>query len=393
MNEAAFAARGGAGGLRLAEAPEIVIVGGGFAGCAAAIALAGEGRKVVLIESSPAIPDLFRAEKLAGDQLPLLEELGLLDAFKAASTPVEEFVNIRGRHIVDISRQLQLNMLYRDMIEVLRKRIPRQVTLRYDRVEDIVTGEDRQRVTLAGGETIEPRLVVLATGHGEALRRKLRLQRVRAHAQQTISVAFTLTPPVDGFRFPSLTAYGERQGDRVDYISLFPIGADMRANLFLFSDIEDRRLKAIEERGMSALFELLPGLRRWIGDCGWVGDFASFPVELCKYENVVRPGLVVIGDAFRTSCPAVGTGLSCALVDVVCLRDLVGSWFATPGMGAEKIGAFYGAPRKMARDFSTHALAFKRRSAVTGESRAGEFRQAAYYLARGLRDRLRRFAS
>ncbi|WP_298352551.1 FAD-dependent oxidoreductase [Rhodoblastus sp.] len=393
MNGAALPAHSGAGGRGRAEAPEIVIVGGGFAGCAAAIALAGKGRKVVLIEAAPAIPNLFRAEKLAGDQLPLLEELGLLDDFKAASTPVEEFVNIRGRHIVDISRQLQLNMLYRDMIKVLRKRIPAQVTLRYDRVEDIVTGEDRQRVTLAGGETIEPRLVVLATGHGEALRRKLRLKRARAHAQQTISVAFTLTPPVDGFMFQSLTAYGESQGDRVDYISLFPIGADMRANLFLFSDIEDRRLKAIEERGMSALLELLPGLRPWVGDCGWVGDFASFPVELCNVENVVRPGLVVIGDAFRTSCPAVGTGLSCALVDVVCLRDLVGSWFATPGMGAEKIAAFYGAPRKMARDFSTHALAFRRRRAVADESRAGEFRQAAYYLARGLRDRLRRFAS
>jgi 2-polyprenyl-6-methoxyphenol hydroxylase-like FAD-dependent oxidoreductase len=376
------------------EAPEIVIVGGGFAGCAAAIALAGEGRKIVLIESSPTIPDLFRAEKLAGDQLPLLEELGLLDDFKAASTPVEEFVNIRGRHIVDISRQLQLNMLYRDMIEVLRKRMPAQVAIRYDRVEDIATGEDRQRVTLAGGDTIEPRLVVLATGHGEALRRKLGLQRVRAHSQQTISVAFTLTPPAGGgFRFQSLTAYGERQGDRVDYISLFPIGANMRANLFLFSDIEDRRLKAIDVRGMPALFELLPGLRPWIGDCGWVGDFASFPVELCKVENVVRPGLVVIGDAFRTSCPAVGTGLSCALVDVVCLRERVGHWFATPGMGAEKIAAFYGAPRKMARDFSTHALAFKRRKAATDVSRAGEFRQTAYFLARGLRDRLRRFAS
>ena len=81
-------------------------------------------------------------------------------------------------------------------------------------------------------------------------------------------------------------------------------------------------------------------------------------------------------------------------MDVVCLRDLVGQWLATPGMGVEKIAAFYGAPRKMARDFSTHALAFKRRKAVTGNDlRAGEFRQTAYYLARSFRDRLRRFAS
>lgn len=393
MSDAAHRDRGQAGQGRGAETTEIVVVGGGFAGSAAAIALAGVGRKVTLIEASPTIPDLFRAEKLAGDQLPLLEELGLLDDFKAASTPVTEFINIRGRHVVDRRRDLQLNMAYRDMIEVLRGRIPPHVTIRRDRVEDIVTGEDRQRVTLAGGETIEARLVVLATGHGESLRRKLGLQKVRAHSLKTISVGFTLTPPAGGFRFQSLTAYGERQGDGVDYLSLFPVGANMRANLFLFSELGDRRVKAIEERGLPALFELLPGLRPWIDDCGWVGDFASFPVELCKYDNVVRSGLVVIGDAFRTSCPAVGTGLSCALVDVVCLRDLVGPWFATPGTGAEKIAAFYGAPRKMARDFSTHALAFRRRKAVTDESRAGELRQTAYYLARSFRDRLRRFAS
>lgn len=372
---------------------DIVIIGGGYAGSAAAIALAGAGRKVTLIESSPTIPDLFRAEKLAGDQLPLLEDLGLLDDFKAASTPVEEFINIRGRYVVDITRDMQLNMSYRDMIEVLRKRIPSSVTFKYDRVDDIVTGEDIQRVTLAGGETIEARLVVLATGHGEALRRKLDLKRVRAHSQQTISVGFTLTPPAGGFRFPSLTAYGERRGDQVDYISLFPFGANMRANLFMFSDIRDARIKAIERDGLPALLDLLPGLRPWIGDCGWVGDFASFPVELCKYENVIRPGLVVIGDAFRTSCPAVGTGLSCAMVDVVCLRDLVGQWFATPGMGAEKIASFYAAPQKMARDFSTHALAFQRRKAVLDPSRVGEWRLTAHYIKRGLKDRMRRLAS
>jgi len=372
---------------------EVVVVGGGFAGCMAAIALGRLDRKVTLIETNSSIPDLFRAEKLAGDQLTLLRELGVLEAFKAASTAVSKFVNIRGRRVVDIREELQLNMLYRDMIEALRSQIPSSVDFKIGRVVDIETSDDRQRVTLGDGGIVEARLVVLATGHGEALRRKLGFKRVVAHSQPTTSVGFSLAPPEAGFRFKALTAYGERQGDNVDYISIFPIGEKMRANLFMFTDIRDPRVKAIEKGGMVALIELVPGLRPWIFNCGWVGDVATFPVELCKYENVLRSGIVVIGDAFRTSCPAVGTGLSCAMVDVVCLRDLAAQWFATPGMDVDKIAQFYNAPRKRERDFSTHALAFKRRKAVMDSSRVGELRQTAYYFARGLRDRLRRFGS
>src|SRR6266571_6620870 len=85
-----------------ASPTEIAIVGGGFAGSLAAIAFGRAGRKVTLIEASATIPDVFRAEKIGGDQLPLLEELGLLEEFKAAATPVVKYINIRGRHVVDI---------------------------------------------------------------------------------------------------------------------------------------------------------------------------------------------------------------------------------------------------------------------------------------------------
>jgi len=110
---------------------------------------------------------------------------------------------------------------------------------------------------------------------------------------------------------------------------------------------------------MEALLELLPGLRPWLRDCGWVCDVATFSVEIARCANFVREGVVLIGDSFRTSCPAVGTGLSCAMVDVLRLRDHVAEWLKTPGMGREKIVAFYNDPIKRARDESTHELAFR----------------------------------
>jgi 2-polyprenyl-6-methoxyphenol hydroxylase-like FAD-dependent oxidoreductase len=372
---------------------DVAIVGGGFAGCVAAIALGRDGRKVVLIEASPTIPDVFRAEKISGDQLSLLRELGLLDAFIAASTPATRFINIRGKFIIDRPLVEEYGLTYPRMIALLRSLLPSNVMVKFGQVADIEANEDIQRVSLANGESIAARLVVLATGHSEILRRRLGFERILAHPQPTISVGFSIQPPAKGFGFPALAAYGERHGDGVDYACFFPLGASMRANLFLFSDIRDPRIAALRAHGWPALFELLPGLRPWLQDCEWVGDVAVFPVELRKLANVIRPGVVVIGDAFRTSCPAVGTGLSCALTDIVRLRHHLESWLQTPGMSAEKIALFYADPQKCARDDSAHQEAFKRRDKIKQTSPAHVLRQAAYFARRGLRDRISRFAS
>jgi 2-polyprenyl-6-methoxyphenol hydroxylase-like FAD-dependent oxidoreductase len=392
MTMESIQARNNVNGTGAPALTDVAIVGGGFAGCLAAIVLGRAGHKVTLIDINPASPALFRAEKISGDQLLLLQEFGLLDDFKAASTPVVKFINIRGKRIVDHPDVEEYCLLYPAMVELLRKRIPPNVLFKRGRVLDIDPSDCVQRVVLASGETINARLVVLATGQGEVLRRKLGFERRQMHPQQTLCVGFSIRPPDSGFHFPALAAYGERCGDGVDYLSLFPLGDGMRANLFLFSDVRDPRVGALRDEGMPALFDLLPGLRFWIDDCEWVGDVATFPVELSKCENVVRNGVVLIGDAHRTTCPAVGTGLSCVLVDVLRLRDHVASWLKTPGMEATKIASFYSDPVKTARDDSAFQLAFLRRSAIMQSSLAHQVRLAAHFAKRGLRDRLRRLA-
>jgi 2-polyprenyl-6-methoxyphenol hydroxylase-like FAD-dependent oxidoreductase len=72
---------------------------------------------------------------------------------------------------------------------------------------------------------------------------------------------------------------------------------------------------------------------------------------------------VLIGDAFGTSCPAAGTGARKALNDAERLCNIhIPHWLATPGMGADKIAAFYSDPIKQACDDTSLAKAYELRS-------------------------------
>lgn len=369
---------------------DVAIIGGGFAGCLAAITLGRDGHKVVVIDLNSENPALFRAEKISGDQIGLLRELGILDDFKQASTLVVKFTNIRGRHIIDRPDVEEYCIMYPAMIELLRKKLPSNVRFMTGRVLDIHTSASVQDIVLANSKKIKARLAVLATGHSKTLQRKLGFENHKLHNIHTVCAGFTLKqPPASIMPCHGLVAYGENFGDGIDYISLFPLDSALRANLFMFSDIRDPRVNKLRTQGLPALFDILPGLRLWLQYCELAGDISVFPVELYKNDNAVRDGLVLISDAFMTSCPAVGTGLSCAITDVIRLRHHIAQWLQTPGMEATKIAEFYCDPIKIARNDSAQRLAIVRRERIMQTSLTHRLYMTVYYIARRLRDHMR----
>ena len=107
----------------------------------------------------------------------------------------------------------------------------------------------------------------------------------------------------------------------------------------------------------------MPGLRKLMGDFAVSGDIIIRPIDLCAVKDYRQAGVVLVGDAFATSCPAAGTGLNKVFTDVERLCNVhVPRWFATPGMGADKIAAFYDDPVKQACDADSAARAFYARS-------------------------------
>jgi 2-polyprenyl-6-methoxyphenol hydroxylase-like FAD-dependent oxidoreductase len=335
---------------------DIVIAGGGLAGSLAAAMLGRAGYGVTAVDPHAVYPPDFRCEKLDGPQTAVLCKTGIADAvLRAATLDGESWVARFGR-LLEKRPGDQYGILYDTLVNAIRSEIPPGVEFIHGKVMDIATSEDRQTVTLANGEAISARLVIIANGLNIGVRHKLGMERLDLSKCHSISIGFDFTPVGrQSFAFPALTYYGEHPSDRTAYITLFPIGGVMRANLFVYRDMDDPWLRQLREAPRDTLIAVMPGLRAITGDFDISGPVKIRPVDLCVTTGYRQAGIVLVGDAFSTSCPAAGTGAGKALVDVERLCNVhIPRWLASDGMGAAKIASFYEDPAKLAYD--THAI-------------------------------------
>jgi 2-polyprenyl-6-methoxyphenol hydroxylase-like FAD-dependent oxidoreductase len=234
-----------------------------------------------------------------------------------------------------------------------------------ERVEKIDLSGEGRRVLLADGSVLEGRLVVLATGITPGLGADLGLRYRDVRRPHSLAFGFDVElerPPRD---YASLTYSAEDLAARFDYVTLFPIGTRWRANLFTYVEPAGSAMRAILRAPGEALANAFPRLSRLVGRVDAKGRAEAQTIDLFQLESPPRDGLVAIGDAYQSVCPATGTGLSKVLTDVVVLCDRAPGWMATPGMGSEKIAAYYADPGKRASDAQSLEWAEHRRNFST----------------------------
>ena len=345
---------------------DIAIVGGGLAGSTAAAMLARAGIRAVLIDPHPIYPPDFRCEKLDASQLALLHKTGLAGPVLRAATADDEIMVARFGRPIDRRPNAQYGLLYDTLVNTMRAEIPAEAPFIHGKASAISTSRDRQTLTLSTGDTISTRLVVLANGLNLALRHALGIGREVLSACHSISIGFDLAPVGRrGFDFRALTYFPERVSSRMAYLTLFPIGAIMRANLFVYRDMQDPWLRQMRQAPQQALDVLMPGLRKLTGETE-IMDVKIRPVDLAVSTNYRQPGIVLIGDAFTTSCPAAGTGCNKVFSDVELLcNHHIPRWLASEGMGADKIAAFYDDPVRIACERFSRDKAFFLRALST----------------------------
>ena len=164
----------------------------------------------------------------------------------------------------------------------------------------------------------------------------------------------------------------------------------MRANLFVYRTMDDPWLQALRAAPQETLFALMPGLRKLLGEFAVDDHIKIRPVDLYATRGHLQPGVVLVGDAFSTSCPAAGTGARKVLTDVERLCNVhIPQWLATPGMDVDKIAAFYDDPVKQACDDFCFNKAHMLKSLSTDPGPLWQARRSAKFIGQYGRGKLR----
>jgi 2-polyprenyl-6-methoxyphenol hydroxylase-like FAD-dependent oxidoreductase len=361
---------------------DVAIIGGGLAGSTAAAMLGRAGIATTLVDPHEVYPPDFRCEKLDGSQIAALEKTGLAPAIIDAGTMDDRIWVVRGGRVVDRKPRSQCDILYDTMVNTMRGQIPVTVETIIGKVNGVANSAERQTLQLSTGETLAARLMIFASGLNIGLRHTVGIGREVISANHSISIGFDLEPVgAERFSFEALTWFSERAADRMAYLALFPIGETMRANLFVYREMTDPWIEGFRNAPEDSLVAIMPRLRTVAGDFK-VTSFAKIrPVDLVVSKDHVQDGVVLVGDAFATSCPAAGTGTNKVFTDVERLCNVyVPRWLATPGMGKDKIAAFYRDPVKLAADQHSHDKAFDLRAISTQPGLAGTVKRQGRFV-------------
>ena len=374
---------------------DVAIVGGGLAGSTAAAMLGRAGVSALMVDPHTVYPPELRCEKLGGDQLDLLRKTGLAEATLRATTLDGEVWEARFGYVVAKKPSDQHGVLYDALVNTVRAQIPADVETICAKASAIANSQERQKVVLSTGVAISARLVVLANGLNVGLRHTLGIQRRVISECHSVTLGFNVAPVGRAaFDFPALTYWPKRSSSRMAYLSVFPIGGAMRANLMVYRDMTDPWLSGFRRAPEQAMLALMPGLQDMMGEFKVIGPVKIRPADLCVAEGHIQPGIVLVGDAFSTSCPAAGTGTTKVFTDVERLCNVyIPSWLATDGMDVQKIAEFYNDPVKTACETRSLAKAYHLRSLSTDNGlswRAQRWARFVVRLTQGTRRSIRK---
>ena len=146
-----------------------------------------------------------------------------------------------------------------------------------------------------------------------------------------------------------LVYHGANSPLDIDYLTIFRCRDVLRGNLFLYCDPHEPWLGQLRRAPRQTLLQAFPSL---------VDELGEFTVEhvQCRTSEIVvaqrhaRDGMILIGDAYQTPCPAAGTGIARLLVDVERLTAHTARWFAANDTSVAALQSYYNDPMKRRSD-------------------------------------------
>jgi 2-octaprenyl-6-methoxyphenol hydroxylase len=312
---------------------DLVIVGGGMVGASLAIALAGRGLRMALIEahqpdaeSQPSYDD--RAIALAYGTRRIFEAIGVWPRLAEAATPIRD-IHVSDRGHFGFTRlsaseegvpALGYVVTARDLGRVLLERLPRidgldiiapASLLRFDNGDDVVQLEVERNGVVT---TLTTRLLVGADGINSTIREQLDLPVSRwAYGQSAVVTNITPSKSHRHVAYERFTDTGP--------VALLPMSEDRCAVVWTVREEQVDEVLAWDDATFLAAFQRRFGYR--LGTFRRVGRRAAYPLQLLRAHESVRGRVAVIGNAAHTLHPIAGQGFNLGIRDVAALAEVV----------------------------------------------------------------------
>lgn len=319
---------------------DLIIVGGGLAGSSLAIALAGRGARILIVEQQDPFRDRIRGEvlmpwgSLEAQRLGIYDllvkscaiEAGYYTRFRTGSPAAvrDLFATTPGKTCCVTFPHPEMQTVLLNHAEILGSEVRRGSAV------SAVTFGNMPRVHIGSDKKgVSARLVVLADGRDSRLRSLLGFE-VRHDPEQLTTAGMILEGDVDCSELLSGNAqqpantinlfYDPRAARMVIAMRIAP--GRNRIYLIYHKDVLPKRLSG--PRSVTEMVRQLqavgaPG--HWFDRGRQAGPFASFDGSHRWVDRPYRDGVVLIGDAAAATDPAWGRGLSRTLRDVRLLRD------------------------------------------------------------------------
>lgn len=312
---------------------DILIAGGGMVGASLARALSGSGLSVAVVEAvSRDAPGRSgyddRVIALARGGRLILEAMGRWSAIAPEAEPIRRIhisdrghfgfarLDHREQGVPALGYVVSARAIGRGLLEGIDDQ-ERLDWIAPARLEDFRAGPERVVVTLAVGgrrRRIGARLLVAADGGDSPVRRRLDLPLQEWSYGHTAVIA-NLTPgrPHEGVAYERFTDSGP--------LAMLPMTEGRCSLVWTQRDAAVQEILALDDAAFLHRLQERFGFR--LGRLVRVGRRAAYPLRLLRVKEMVRPRLVLIGNAAHTLHPVSGQGFNLGLRDVAELARVL----------------------------------------------------------------------